>query len=101
MENNEQEAGVVIVYKDGTHKQVAKTEAWEYENDPDWLVTIQTAEPMAALVKAREALMNIAEGTGAFHHDPIKHAENVIQRSIDLAHEALTDIEAAIGAKDV
>ncbi len=32
--------GCTIVYKNGTHKTVDKTQAWEYENDPDYLVTI-------------------------------------------------------------
>lgn len=36
----ETESSVVIVYKDGTNKSVPAKSAWEYENDPDYLVTI-------------------------------------------------------------
>lgn len=31
---------VIIVWKDGTHKEVDKQSAWEFENDENWLVTI-------------------------------------------------------------
>ena len=31
---------VTIVYKDGTYNRVLKKSAWEYESDPNWLVTI-------------------------------------------------------------
>ncbi|HEY6438331.1 MAG TPA: hypothetical protein VIY47_17220 [Ignavibacteriaceae bacterium] len=29
-----------IVYKNGDYKRVKGINAWEYENDPNWLVTI-------------------------------------------------------------
>lgn len=31
----------IIVYKDGSHLYCPKENCWEYENDPDWLVTIE------------------------------------------------------------
>ena len=31
---------VTIVYRDGTWKSVLASQAWEYENDPDYLATI-------------------------------------------------------------
>ena len=33
---------VIIVWKDGNHKNVPRNSAWEYENDENWLVTIDT-----------------------------------------------------------
>ena len=32
----------IVVYKNGTYRIVY--ESWEYENDPDWLVTIDLAD---------------------------------------------------------
>lgn len=32
---------VIIVWKDGTYLFADKTSSWEYENDIDWLVTIE------------------------------------------------------------
>lgn len=43
----EEEGGVmevVIIYKDGTTKTVAKESAWEYENDPDYERTVSLEE---------------------------------------------------------
>jgi len=34
----------IIVWKDGTYKPVPDNASWEYENDPDWLVTIPVEE---------------------------------------------------------
>lgn len=36
-----------IVYKDGTWKSVEAKSAWEYENDPDYLVTIPGGDDRA------------------------------------------------------
>lgn len=35
---------VIIVWKDGTYKEVYKNSAWEFENDKNWLATIPSAE---------------------------------------------------------
>lgn len=40
----------IVVYKDGTYKKVEQS--WEFENDPDWLVTIDLED---SAVKALEA----------------------------------------------
>ena len=34
----------IVVYRDGSWKTVKKNHAWEYQNDPDWLVTINMDE---------------------------------------------------------
>lgn len=31
---------LIIVYKDGTWEEVDPVSGWEFENDPDWLVSI-------------------------------------------------------------
>lgn len=35
----------IIVWKDGTHKEVDYNSAWEFENDENWLTTIQPVAP--------------------------------------------------------
>lgn len=45
----------IIVWKNGDYKFVPANSTWEYENDPDWLVTIDPTEeelPIEARVTA-------------------------------------------------
>jgi hypothetical protein len=44
------EVSVIVVYRDGSWKTVLAIHAWEYEADPDWLVTI----PLKEWQRARE-----------------------------------------------
>lgn len=34
----------IIVYKNGEFIVVPNSNCWEYQNDPDWLVTIKISE---------------------------------------------------------
>ncbi len=60
----------VVVYKDGTYKFVENGITWEYENDPDWLVTIelpankdsQLREELAGKVRALKQKVPFQEG---------------------------------------
>lgn len=36
--------GKIVVWKDGTYIYVKNGITWEYENDPDWLLTIDISE---------------------------------------------------------
>lgn len=44
----------IIVYRDGTWKQVKAASAWEYENDPDYLVTIPAVADRSAYPADKE-----------------------------------------------
>jgi hypothetical protein len=47
---------MIIVYKDGSWKVVSEDQAWEFQNDPDWLVSIplQAADKFAQTDKVSE-----------------------------------------------
>lgn len=36
--------GKIVVWKDGTYKYISNGITWEYENDPEWFVTIDCSE---------------------------------------------------------
>ena len=49
---------VIIVWKDGSYKEVEKSSSWEFENDENWLVTISIVPDKELIEKALVVVEN-------------------------------------------